>query len=311
MALDNAYLEYPLRRYGMDHDRYDWSLLAQRQPVQWPHNKKLALWVNVSLQFFPLNAQGKPFKAPGSMAMPYPDLRHFTLRDYGNRVGVFRLLKIFDQFGIRPTFAINADLTTRAPYLMGLLRERGYEIIAHGWNMDTLHYGGMNPNQETELIRRALDVLQQTFQRDITGWLSPARSESEQTPDLLAANGIRYFCDWVNDDMPYVFRTAHGPLVAMPLPAELEDVFVIMNNLHAEASYMQQLMDAADFLLAEAETQGGRILGLSLHPWMTGQPHRVGYLERALEYILSKAEVWAPAHAYGLATYAPWAMEQP
>lgn len=310
MALDNTYLEYPLRRYGMDHNRYDWSMLAQRPPVQWPGGKKLALWVNVSLQFFPLNAQGKPFKAPGSMTMPYPDLRHFTLRDYGNRVGVFRLLKVFDRLGIRPAFAVNADLAARAPYLMGLLRERGYEIIAHGWNMDTLHYGGMNPNQEADLIRRSLDVLRQTFQRDIAGWLSPARSESAQTPDLLAAHGIRYFCDWVNDDMPYTFRTAHGPLVAMPLPAELEDVFVLMNNLHSEESYMQQIMDAADFLLAEAETQGGRMLGLSLHAWMTGQPHRIAYLERALEYVLGKGEVWAPESAHTLAAYGPWAMKK-
>ena len=90
MALDKNYLEYPHRSHGMDHNRYDWQMLAQQKPVVWPNNKKLALWINVPLQFFPLDQKGDPFKVPGGMTMPYPDLRHYSLRDYGNRVGIYR-----------------------------------------------------------------------------------------------------------------------------------------------------------------------------------------------------------------------------
>ena len=125
MALDREHLEYPHRSYGMDHGRYDWSMLHRRQPVQWPDGKRLALWVNVGVQFFPLNQRGFPFAVPGGMTMPYPDLRHFSLRDYGNRVGIFRFLQAFDHCDIRPTFAVSAELAARAPYLLERICQRG------------------------------------------------------------------------------------------------------------------------------------------------------------------------------------------
>ena len=126
------------------------------------------------------------------------------------------------------------------------------------------------------------------------GWYSPAHSETLNTLDLVAEEGVDYVCDWVNDDMPYQFRTANGPLLAMPLSNELEDRFILMDNLHSAESYMYQVMDACDLLLAEARAGGGgRILSLSIHPWMLGQPHRIGYLEKALDYITSQEGVWS------------------
>jgi allantoinase len=293
MALDKEYLQYPHRHYGMDHDRYDWSMLSDRPKTVWPGGAKLALWVNVNLQFFPLDQKGKPFPAPGGMTMPYPDLRHFTLRDYGNRVGIYRFLKAFDAYGIKPSFAINTALAERAPYLLERIGARDDEILCHGWDMDSLHYGGMDRAEEATLVEQSLSRLRQLTGRDITGWISPARNESEHTPELLAANGVRYFCDWVNDEMPYSFRTGEGSLVAMPLSNELEDRFVIMNNQHSEQSWLEQVCDACDYLLAEAEQQGGRILALNIHPWMLGQPHRIGKLEQALAYITNQPGVWS------------------
>ena len=292
MPLDNDYLRYPRRKYGMDHDRYDWSLLTDRRPVQWPGDARLAVWINVGLQFFPLNQRGKPFAVPGGMTMPYPDLRHFSLRDYGNRGGIYRFLDAFDRYGIKPGFAFSAQLAERAPYLLRRIVERGDEILCHGWNMDSLHYGGMDQQEEAELVERSLKRLRELSGQPVTGWISPARNESEHTPELLAANGVRYFCDWVNDDMPYPFHTANGELTAMPLPTELEDAFIMMNNLHSEQSWLEQVCDACDYLLAEANEQGGRILALNIHPWMLGQPHRIGKLEQALEYISSQDGVW-------------------
>lgn len=292
MAMDDTYLQYPMRRHGMDHDRYDWSMLTQRSPVEWPDGNKLALWVNVGLNFFPLNQQGKPFKVPGGMTMPYPDLRHYSLRDYGNRVGIYRFFKMFDRLGIKPTFAMNTRLAERVPYLVHALRERGDEIICHGMHMDALHYGGQPEDEERELVKRALDGLRTLTGQAVEGWLSPAKNESDATPDLLAAEGVRYVCDWVNDDMPYPMKTRSGDLWAMPLSTELEDRFVLQNNLHSEESYAEQLQDACDLLLAEADKHGGRMLALSIHPWVLGQPHRIGKLERALSYIMSQDGVW-------------------
>lgn len=296
MALDDEHLVYPHRSYGMDHELYEWSMLTDRPAVTWPGGAKLALWVNVGLQFFPLNQKGKPFAVPGGMTMPYPDLRHYSLRDYGNRVGIYRFLKAFDKYGIKPTFAFNTELAERTPYLLQRIVDRGDEIICHGWNMDSIHHGGMSYEAEAELVERSLRRLRELSGQAVTGWISPARNESENTPQILAENGVEFFCDWVNDDMPYPFHTKAGDLVAMPLSNELEDRFVLMNNLHSEQSWMEQVCDACDYLLEEASEQGGRILALNIHPWMLGQPHRIGKLEQALEYIMGKTDVWsAPA----------------
>lgn len=296
MALDKSYFEYPHRSHGMDHDRYDWSMLSDRKPVEWPGGNKLALWVNVPLQFFPLDQKGEPFKVPGGMTMPYPDLRHFSLREYGNRVGIFRFLKAFDHYGVKPTFAMNTRLAERNPYLLKKILDRGDEISCHGYHMDAIHWSGLGAETENELIAKSVDGLRSLTGRKINGWLSPAKNESPDTPDLLAANGIDYFSDWVNDDMPYRFRTANGELTAMPLSTELEDRFVINGNLHSEDSWAEQICDAADFLLNESESQGGRILALNIHPWLLGQPHRIGKLEKVLEYLTGIDGVW-PAYA--------------
>jgi len=292
-GLDDKFLEYSQRSYGMDHERYDWSMLSDRQAIQWPNGKKLAVWINVCLQFFPINQQGKPFEVPGGMTMPYPDLRHYSLRDYGNRVGVYRFLNAFDRVGIKPTFTMNTRLAERNPYLLNTITERGNEIACHGMHMDALHFGGQNIDEERELVKRSLNTLRELSGQDVTGWLSPARSESENTPDLLVEQGVKYFSDWVNDDMPYRFRTKHGDLIAMPLSTELEDKFILMNNLHSEQSYRDQVCDACDFLLNESELGGGRILALNVHPWMLGQPHRIAKFEQVLEYIMSKQDVWS------------------
>ncbi|MDO6560499.1 polysaccharide deacetylase family protein [Paraglaciecola chathamensis] len=288
MALDKSYLEYSHRSHGMDHDRYDWSMLTDRPKITWPDGKKLALWVNVPLQFFPLDQKGEPFKIQGGMTMPYPDLRHFSLRDYGNRVGIFRFLKAFDKYGVTPTFAMNTQLAKRNPYLLNTIKERGNEVMCHGMHMDALHYGGQDKQLETQLIQDSVNQLRELTEQNITGWLSPGRNESENTPELLAANGIEYFCDWVNDDMPYRFKTDKGNLWAMPLSNELDDAFIMLNNLQSEDSYAEQMIDACDFLLKEANHSGGRILCLNIHPWMLGQPHRIGALEQVLEYVMSQ-----------------------
>lgn len=287
-------LEYPMRRRGMDHERYDFSMLGARKPVRWPTGAKLALWVNVGLQFFPLNPSKKPVSVPGNMTMPYPDLRHYSLRDYGNRVGLFRMLAAFDRFKVKPTFAMNTRLAEKYPALLRDILARGDEITCHSWSMDTAHAGGLDPAAEAELVKRSLGRLRELTKRDIRGWISPGKQESAVTPDLIKAEGIEYFCDWVNDDMPYAFRTANGPLWAMPLSTELEDRFVLLDNLHPAQSWAEQVQDACDLLLAEAASSGsGRILSLSLHPWVLGQPHRIRYLEQALEHVTSKPGVWS------------------
>ena len=287
------YLEYPLRRYGMDHERYDWSMLPDRKPVAWPNQARVALWVVPALEWFPLNMAGQPFKPPGAMQTAYPDLRHYTLRDYGNRVGIFRIMKALEKHGIRPTVAVNAAVAVRYPSLIKECTQRGWEIMANGLDMDHLHHGGLAVDDEKKLIDTTLDILRKASGQAVRGWLSPAKSESAATLDLLGAAGFDYVCDWVNDDMPYAMRTASGPVHAMPHPIDMDDHTILVQNHHTEDDFRDQLCDQFDLLYKESATTGGRIMAVSLHPWVIGQPYRMRALEEALAHIMRHPGVWA------------------
>lgn len=291
MALDDSHLAYPMRRHGMDHDRYAWSMLTDRPPLHWPGGKPLAVWINVSVQHFPMNP-GAALKLPGSMTTPYPDLRHYTLRDYGNRVGIYRLLQALREAGLPASFAVNAALVERYPALADALLAHGGEWLGHSWSMDTPHAGALPAEAEQAVIARSLALLRQRSGQPVRGWLSPGKLQTARTPELLKTAGIDYFCDWVNDELPYRFHTAEGDLWNLPLATEIEDRFVVLDNLHAEASWADQVIDAFELLLAEARAQGGRLLSLSLHPWVMGQPHRMRHLERVLAHIAASDAVW-------------------
>jgi allantoinase len=296
MSVPPDHLQYPKRRYGMDHERYQWSMLPRRKKIAWPQGKKIALLVVPALEWFPLDMKGKPFKPPGAMMTAYPDLRHYTLRDYGNRVGIFRLMKALDRLGIRASVAVNAAVAARHPSLIKACADRGWEIVAGGVDMDHLHYGGLAEAEERAQIETTLATLRHASGQPVRGWLAPARSESFATLDLVAAAGVDYVFDWVNDDMPYAVKAAGRTIHAMPLPNDLDDYTILVQNRHSEDAYAHQLIDQFEVLRAEAATQGGRILALPLHPWVVGQPFRIGALEEALGHVVASNDVW-PATA--------------
>jgi allantoinase len=297
MSLSKEHFEFPLRRYGMDHDRYDWSMLPARKPVQWPNGARVALWVVPALEWFPLDMKGVPFKPPGAMQTAYPDLRHYTLRDYGNRVGIFRIMQALDAHGIRASVAINAAVALRYPSLMRECTQRGWEVIANGQDMDHLHHAALPIDDERKLIKHTLDVLRKASGQAVRGWLSPAKSESAATLDLLGDAGLDYVCDWVNDDMPYAMRTSSGAFHAMPHPIDIDDTTILVQNHHSEDDFRDQLCDQFDVLYRESATQGGRVMAVSLHPWVIGQPYRIGALEEALRHIMGHTGVWAATGA--------------
>ncbi len=216
MSLPPGYLEYPRRRHGMDHDLYPWSKAFARPRIEWPDGARVALWIVPALEFFPLNPVGKPFRAPGSMVTPYPDLRHYTTRDYGNRVAIYRIAKLLDAFGLRASAAVNGAVAERYPALVRDLVGRGWEVLAHGWDMDTLHHGGLARDAEADIVARTLGTLRRLSGQPVNGWLSPAKCESAHTLELLHAHGVEYVCDWVNDDLPYEIaaRSVPGPVPA-------------------------------------------------------------------------------------------------
>lgn len=290
MSLPDSYLQYPKRRHGMDHDLYPWSDLFARKPVRWPNGARVALMVSPAIEFFPLNPSAQPFKAPGSMQTPYPDLRHYTTRDYGNRVGIFRLYRLLEEFAIPATVTMNAVVAQRYPALLNDTLRRGHEIVAAGLQMDALHFGGMDDAREADQIARSLDILR--AHTTVEGWLSPAKSQSTRTLDHLIQNQVRYCFDWAHDELPTVMKTPTGSIVAMPHSVELSDRQIFSEYKHSEDSYTQQIKDAFDRLYAESAGHGGRLLTLPLSGFVTGLPYRISALREALRYILSHPGVW-------------------
>ncbi|MFI5015344.1 MAG: hypothetical protein ACHQAY_23660 [Hyphomicrobiales bacterium] len=179
--------------------------------------------------------------------------------------------------------------------------------MAHGHDMDQLHHGGLPEKAERQIVETTLDTLRRTTRQAIHGWLSPARSESFATPDLVAASGIRYLCDWANDDMPYVMHTASGPIHCMPHSPDIDDHTILLQNHHSEGEFREQIVDQFDRLHEEAGRFGGRIMAISLHPWIIGQPYRIGALETALDQIMGRGGVWCTTGAQILDA---WAAQQ-
>lgn len=293
MSMPEDYLHYPARRYGMDHDRYEWSDLFQRKPVEWPNGARIALSIVTHVQHFPLDMSSKPFKAPGALSMPYPDFRYYTNRDYGNRIGIFRVLRLLGEMRLKASFAINGIIAKRYPAVIKAVVDGGHEVVAHGLDMGKVHHSGLSESDENALVSETLTLLRDASGQNVDGWLSPGRAQGFNTPDLLSQNGIIYGLDWANDDMPYEMKTKHGTLTAMPMAYETDDRVVADEYFQSEAEWVQQIKDRFDVLYRESAEYGGRIMSLPLHSWVSGMPYRVEYLREALDYILSHEGVWA------------------
>lgn len=305
MSLDPAYLTYPKRREGYDHDLYPWSSIFDRPAVRWPDGRTVAVWLCVSLEWFPLTPTDTPFRAPGHMVTPYPDYRHYTSRDYGNRVGAYRLLDAFAKAGVTASFATNAAVAERYPELIADIVAAGHEIVAHSTDMNGTIATGLAIEDERALIADSLTTLERVSGTRPRGWLSIARSESWNTIDLLKEAGLSYTCDWVNDELP--FRFANG-LMNLPLNHELSDRQIVTVQQQSADSYAQQMRDAFDLLAAEGQIHGGRLLPLHLTPYIMALPYRIGALETLLDDFASRPQAWL---ARSDAIIDAWAAQQP
>lgn len=290
MSLDAAYLEYPHRQRGYDHDLYPWTMLHERKPVAWPDGKSVAVWVCIDLEWFPITPEDKPFRAPGHMQTPYPDYRHYTSREYGTRVGFYRLLDALAKAGVKASVAANSAVAERYPEVIADIMAAGHEIIAHSTDMNGTIATGLDEVDEKALIDGALGVLERVSGVRPRGWLSIARSQSWNTVRLLKEAGVDYCCDWVNDELPWRFNNG---LINLPLNHELSDRQIITVQQQSADSYVQQMKDAFDWLAREAkQTGGGRMLPLNVTPYILGLPYRIDAFERLLLDLAGRPEAW-------------------
>ena len=285
MTLDPSYLDYAKRARGMDHDLYPWSNIFQRPPLAWPGGQKLLTWIVIDLEWFPITPKATPFLAPGHMQTAYPDYRHYTSRDYGNRVGIYRLLDALDKAGAKASIAANSAIAERYPALIRDIVAAGHEIIGHATDMNATIATGVPEAEERAIIAQTLDGLETVAGARPTGWLSIARSQSFNTPSLLAEAGLGYMCDWVNDDLPYRMATPKGAILNLPLNHELSDRQILNVQQQSMASYCEQVRDAFAWLKGEADRYGGRMLSLNITPYITGLPYRMAEFDQLLLWL--------------------------
>ena len=280
----------------MDHQHYDWSPMSCRAILRWPGQARLALCVVIVLEHMEWQSPEGSFQAAnlagGSVARPFPDYARISHREYGHRVGIFRVLDVLDKYGIKATVAMDALTAENYPYLVRHCLDRGCEIIGHGMSVSRMITSDMSQKEEEEYINESLSALTTAIGHRPVGWLGPEQGESFRTPQLLAQAGVRYICDWPNDEQPYPIKTPEGELFALPLMLELDDVVALAQRRVAVDRYAEMLKEGFDVMYQDGE-QNGRVLGLNLHPWLIGQPFRIGFLDDALGHMMRRQGVWA------------------
>jgi peptidoglycan/xylan/chitin deacetylase (PgdA/CDA1 family) len=295
MTIDRNYAFPDLRR-GMDHDHYAWSPLnATRARLKWPGNARVALCVIVCLEHAEWRRPEGHYQvanlAGGYGQGAFPDVTAWSHREYGNRVGIFRVLDVLARHGITATIAMDALTAEHYPFLVRHCRERGCEFIAHGISVNRMITSRMTEDEERDYIRISVDALTRATGKAPEGWLGPEYGESERTPRLLAQAGIRYVCDWVNDEQPYALKVPEGELHALPITLPLDDVNALWDRRMDIDRYGQAISESFETLYREGEANR-RLLVLNLHPFLIGQPFRIGTLDAALGAIVQRPGVW-------------------
>ncbi|VXC88464.1 Polysaccharide deacetylase [Sphingomonas sp. T1] len=258
------------------HGRYAYRPIVDRPDYDWPDGRRLAIYFGVNYEVFDFGGGLGPELAP---AQTDPDVMNYAWRDYGNRVGAWRLFDLFDRLGLRTTALLNADVLDRCPGLAEACRDRGDEIAAHGGTNATAQ-GSLARSRETQMIADVTERLATLGVRP-TGWLGPWISESDITPDLLAENGYRYVLDWAHDDQPTRLATSHGGLLSIPYSQEINDLPAIIARKQEAVTFAAMIRDGVEQLLSECDRRP-LVLGIALHPYIMGQAHRVPALARVL-----------------------------
>jgi len=271
-----------------DHGRYAYKPITQRADYTWPGGKRLAVYIGLNLEHFAFGEGLGAELAPGG---PQPDVLNYAWRDYGNRVGAWRMRDVFDALDMPVSVIANSAMYGYAPELMSAFRDRGDEVVGHG-RTNSERQSVLDRGKEAELIAEATQIITKAETVAPKGWLSPWIAESLQTPDLLAEAGYGYTLNWCMDDQPVWMQTATGRLLAIPYPQEVNDIPSIVARKDGAADFADMIIDNFDEMLDQSAQQS-LVMGIALHPYLVGQPYRLRHLRRALDHIASRRDdIW-------------------
>ncbi|KQU61964.1 polysaccharide deacetylase [Sphingomonas sp. Leaf339] len=271
------------------HDRYDYLPIVGRPGYSWPEGRRLAIYLYVNHEVF---AFGDGLGATLAPSKTDPDVMNFAWRDYGNRVGAWRFMEMFDRLELKTTALVNSAIITQCPGLAEACRDRGDEIAAHG-RTNAQAEGDQSEDEERAMIARALEDFDAIGVRP-RGWLGPWISESHRTLDLLEEAGFDYVLDWAHDDQPTRLRTRSGKgILSIPYSQEINDIPSIIARHQEAATFAGMIEDTVEQLLAECD-RWPAVLGIALHPYIMGQPHRALHLDRVLTRLREAADprIW-------------------
>lgn len=273
------------------HGRFDYQPITRRTDYSWPGGARLAVYLGFNLEHF---AFGEGLGANIGPAHPHPDVLNYSWREYGNRVGAWRCLELFDSLGLPSATLLNTALYDHCPELIAACVARGDELVGHG-HSNSVRQADMEEAHEAELLAACRDRIEKESGVQPGGWLSPWISETHLTPDLLAEAGYRYTLNWAHDDQPVAMRTRGGAtLWSVPYPQELNDIPMIIARQMDAKDFAQMVIDNTDEMLLQSRAQP-LVMGLALHPYIVGQPYRLRHLRRALEHLAKlrdSGQVW-------------------
>ena len=273
------------------HGRFDYLPITRRADHAWPNGARLAVYLGFNLEHF---AFGEGMGACIGPMHPHPDVLNFSWREYGNRVGAWRCLELFDSLGLPSSTLLNTALYDHCPELVAASVARGDELIGHG-HSNSERQADMAEADEAALLADCRERMRAESGQAPAGWLSPWISESHLTPDLLAEAGYGYTLDWCHDDQPVRMRTRSGrTLWSVPYPQELNDIPMIIARQMDARDFAAMVIDNADEMLEQARRQP-LVMGLALHPYIVGQPYRLRHLRRALAHLAGlrdRGEIW-------------------
>jgi peptidoglycan/xylan/chitin deacetylase (PgdA/CDA1 family) len=278
---------------------YDYVPITHRGPLKWPGNKRVALIITINLETWDLvKDTDRPYYAGGPPILPdvlpgnTPDFPNFTWREYGQRVGVFRMFETFDEMKVRPSCTINAVTALRRRPMLEAALARGCEILAHNYEQgELLTDFAADPAKEREVIERTLAVYEQHVGRKARGWLSSSLRGTLNTADILAEHGLIFYCDIMNDDQPYLVQTPHGPIVSTPYTNEINDFTLLTRRNHTTDEFRDVLIEELSVLYEEA-AETGKMMNVGLHPHVSGRAYRVRALREFLRYAKSLEGIW-------------------
>ncbi len=270
-------------------DRYDDSFIFERKPFAWPGNATLAIWIVPNVEVWRYDSPGGQAITPNDRGI-VPDVVNYAWREYGLRVGLWRIADVLDAAGVKATVALNAAVCDTHPKVIDEMKRRGWEFMGHGLT-NSENLAGLASEKERPLIQGALKTIEQATGRRPRGWLGSSLAETYNTLDILAEEGLIYCGDWNADDQPYRMKVRQGRMFSIPYCMEINDIPLYIRKGYTGEQYLQSVTDQFDTLYADSAKQP-RVLGIPLHPMITGQPLRIKYLERALAHMKSKEHVW-------------------